>query len=76
MSRLDLESFARALLGRRSVAQPGHAPAAGAQPATRARGRDDLIWNESSFDLRSGLDIWEHPLDTLPGDLRVLFERA
>jgi hypothetical protein len=36
---------------------------------------EELIWHESSFDLRSGLDISEQPIDTLPGELHEFFER-
>ncbi|HSV69183.1 MAG TPA: hypothetical protein VLI72_03660 [Methylibium sp.] len=36
-------------------------------------GSDEPVWNESSFDLRYGMDMFEQPIDTLPGELRGLF---
>lgn len=36
-------------------------------------GSDEPVWSESSFDLRYGMDMYEQPIDTLPGELRALF---
>lgn len=32
-------------------------------------------WVDSTFDLRSGLTVIEHPIDTLPGELQDAFNR-
>ncbi|MES2959824.1 MAG: hypothetical protein V4792_16665 [Pseudomonadota bacterium] len=70
---LDLEAFARAVLGT-SHARHQDAPDAPATPPLAPRpAKDDLVWHESSFELSRGLDMTEQPIDTLPGELRALF---
>ena len=75
MSILDLELFARSLLGRAGARRPSEAEFVETRPVLGVHGKEELIWNESSFDLRSGLEMVEQPLDTLPGELRALFDR-
>lgn len=75
MAILDLELFARSLLGRASGPRSSAAEFVETRPVPGVHGKEELIWNESSFDLRSGLEMVEQPLDTLPGELRALFDR-
>lgn len=32
-------------------------------------------WIDSTFELRSGLTVIEHPIDTLPGELQDAFKK-
>lgn len=75
MRKMDLESFARALLGpRRPDAQPEFAATV---PWAPAAGEDEVpVWHESSYELRHGMDMSEEPLETLPGELRELFPKV
>jgi hypothetical protein len=75
MAILDLELFARSLLGRAGARRPSEAEFVDTRPVPGLHGKEELIWNESSFDLRSGLDMTEQPMDTLPGELRAMFGR-
>ena len=75
MTKLDLESLARSLLGRAGARRPSEADFADTRPVPGLGGKEELIWNESSFDLRSGLEMTEQPMDTLPGELRAMFDR-
>lgn len=43
------------------------------EPVVAHPNNDESIWHESSLDLSIGLDTVEHPIDTLPGELRDLF---
>ena len=36
---------------------------------------EELIWHESSYELRRGMEMSEEPLETLPGELRELFPK-
>jgi len=75
MAILHLELLARSLLGRAGARRPSEAEFVDTRPVLGTHGKEELIWNESSFDLRSGLELVEQPLDTLPGELRALFDR-
>jgi hypothetical protein len=75
MAVLDLELFARSLLGLAGGRKLSAAEFIDTRPVPGVIGKEELIWNESSFDLRSGLEMIEQPLDTLPGVLRALFDR-
>lgn len=74
MRKLDLESFARALLGPRRADAAPEFPATEPWPPTEI-GDEPPVWHESSHELRRGMDMHEEPLDTLPGELRELFPK-
>jgi hypothetical protein len=75
MRKMDVERFARAVLGPRRPDARAEFAATVASAPTQAD-EEVQVWHESSFELRHGMDISEAPLETLPGELRELFPKA
>lgn len=74
MRKRDLEGFARAVLGSRRTDAPEFAETQPWPPQEVSE--EPPVWHESSHDLRRGMDMFEEPLETLPGELRELFPKA
>lgn len=75
MPKLDLDGFARALLGLRQPAVSAAPEFSSTLPWAPSMTDEEAEWHQSSFDLRRGVEMSEQPLDTLPGELQALFRR-
>jgi hypothetical protein len=75
MPKLDLDGFARALLGLKHPAPTAPPEFASTLPWGPGTTDEEAEWHQSSFDLRRGVEMIEQPMDTLPGELQELFRR-